>query len=78
MSKAILKWLAALGTGALAVVVEYFRINTGPGTQIEGSDALISFVVVSLVAKLVAWGTSKLRVRSSPDDYSSPSNGSTR
>lgn len=61
MGPAVLKWLASLGTGALATVVLFLQANAGDPTKpIEGVDGLLSFVLISLITKGVTWLTSKL------------------
>ena len=56
MNPELLKWLSALVTGLLAVVAEYLVDYAGdPTTPIEGVDPLVSFIVITLVARLASW-----------------------
>lgn len=58
MSRSVLKWLAAIGTGAATSALAYITAHTGNGpAQV---DPLIGFVAVSLLTKLVTWLTGKI------------------
>jgi hypothetical protein len=54
MSKAVLKWLAALLTAAGVAVVA--AVGTGP----EGVDPWLAGVIAGVVGKAVSWLVSKI------------------
>jgi tetrahydromethanopterin S-methyltransferase subunit C len=56
MGRGILKWLAALGTGAATAVLAYLSGATAP----EGVDPIVGGIAVALLTKLVTWLTSKV------------------
>ena len=61
MTKGLLKWLASLGTGAASVLLLWLKANVGdPTAPIDGTDAIVSFAVISLITKGVTYLTSKL------------------
>lgn len=57
MPKSILKWLAALLTGAASAGLAYLSGHTGSGPAV---DPFIAAIVVGLVTKAAAYLTSKL------------------
>lgn len=59
MSKAVLKWLAALGSGAASAALAWVTGHTGSGPSV---DPLVAALVVGAVTKLVHWLTSKVPV----------------
>lgn len=59
MSKTVLKWLAALATGAASAAVAWVTGHTGSG---PGIDPFLAAIVVGLVTKAAGWVTSKLPV----------------
>jgi len=61
MGSGLMKWLSSLGTGALSVVLLYLQTHTAdPTAKIDSTDGLVSFVVISLIAKGVSWLVSKV------------------
>jgi hypothetical protein len=56
LGRSLLKWLAALGTGAVSAVLAYLTGAAGP----EGVDPAIAGIAVTLLTKLVTWLTSKI------------------
>jgi hypothetical protein len=58
MGREVLKWLAALGTGALTALLAYLSANTGTGPDL--GDPFLSGIVVGIVTRLVGWLTSKV------------------
>ena len=52
MGKALLKWLAALGTGAATVVLAYVSENAG---NLDLGDPFLSGIAVTLLTRLVTW-----------------------
>lgn len=57
MGKSVLKWVAALVTGAASAGLAYLSGHTGSGPAV---DPFIAAIVVGLVTKGVAWLTSKV------------------
>jgi predicted RNA methylase len=57
MFSSILKWFAALGTGALTAALAYVGQAAGTAPDV---DPLVAGVLVGAVTKLVAWLTSKI------------------
>jgi hypothetical protein len=57
MFPSILKWFAALGTGAAVAALTYIGQAAGAGPDV---DPLVAGVLVGAVTKLVAWLTSKI------------------
>lgn len=59
MVQMILKWLAALLTGAALAALAYIGHESGKGPDV---DPAVALVVTTLVTKLVTWLTGKLPV----------------
>lgn len=57
MGKTVLKWLAALGTGAATAALAYVSGHTGSGPAV---DPLLAGVVVMALTKIIGWLTSKV------------------
>jgi hypothetical protein len=57
MSKEILKWVAALATGAAAAALDFVTTHLGAGPTV---DPMIAGLVVAGLTRLVGWLTAKL------------------
>lgn len=58
MGKSVLKWVAALLTGAATTVIAYITAHSGSGPDL--GDPFLSGVIVGVLTKLMTWLTSML------------------
>lgn len=63
MGKAVLKWLAAVGTGVAAAIIAAISAHTG---TLDLGDPVYTGFAAGLLAKLVTWLTSLLPAQPTP------------